>query len=80
MVEETRKIWPGTSVIFLTGYQDFEYARRAIKLGSVDYLLKPIMDEQLISVLRGLVDRLDTEWFNRFHAGGNRWEMDCTGL
>lgn len=38
------------------------------------------MDEQLISVLRGLVDRLDTEWFNRFHAGGNRWEMDCTGL
>jgi two-component system response regulator YesN len=80
MVEETRKIWPGTSVIFLTGYQDFEYARRAIKLGSVDYLLKPIMDEQLISVLRGLVDRLDTEWFNRFHAGGNRWEMDRTGL
>ncbi len=54
MVEETRKIWPGTSVIFLTGYQDFEYARRAIKLGSVDYLLKPIMDEQLISVLRGI--------------------------
>ncbi len=80
MVEETRKIWPDTSVIFLTGYQDFEYARRAIQLGSVDYLLKPIMDEQLIGVLRGLVNRLDTEWFHRFHAGGDRWETDRAGL
>ncbi len=80
MVEETRKIWPDTSVIFLTGYQDFEYARRAIKLGSVDYLLKPVMDEQLIDVLHRLIKQLDREWFERFHAGGNKWEMGQISL
>ena len=29
-------------VIFLTSYAQFDYARRAISLNSVDYLLKPI--------------------------------------
>ena len=29
-------------VIFLTSYAEFDYARRAIQLESVEYLLKPI--------------------------------------
>lgn len=80
MAEKMKKIWPSTSIIFLTGYQDFEYARRALRLGSVDYLLKPVMDEQLLKCLGDLVEQLDAEWFNRFHAGGNKWEMDTPTL
>lgn len=34
-------------VIFLTSYAEFDYARRAIQLKSVDYLLKPIDFEKL---------------------------------
>lgn len=30
------------SIIFLTGHQEFEYARRALQLGAVDYVTKPI--------------------------------------
>jgi len=28
-------------IVFLSGYDDFEYARNATRLGAVDYLLKP---------------------------------------
>ena len=34
-------------VIFLTSYAEFDYARRAIQLESVEYLLKPIDFEKL---------------------------------
>ena len=32
---------PKCHIVFLTGYDDFDYARTAIKLGADDYLLKP---------------------------------------
>lgn len=40
-------------VIFLSGYDDFDYARLALRYGASDYLLKPCMpDEILKSVLK----------------------------
>ena len=38
--------------IFLTGYDDFAYTQRAIRNGCLDYILKPVIEEELISVLR----------------------------
>ncbi|WP_426448370.1 response regulator transcription factor [Paenibacillus sp. S-38] len=35
----------GTVSIFLTGHADFQYARKALQLGSQDYLLKPVRHE-----------------------------------
>lgn len=37
--------------VILSGYNDFEYAKAAMKLGSIDYLLKPIDREELQAVL-----------------------------
>lgn len=37
--------------VVLTGYNDFEYVRTALKEGAADYLLKPIDREQLMAVL-----------------------------
>jgi len=39
------------SAILLTGHSDFEYARRGIRLGVRDYLLKPIDDEVFHSLI-----------------------------
>lgn len=44
----------GAYVIFLTAYSDFSYAQSALKLGAVDYLLKPFHDGELEAVLRRL--------------------------
>ena len=37
--------------ILVSGYRDFEYARSAVQLGALDYLLKPINREELNRVL-----------------------------
>lgn len=37
-----------TEIIFLTAYDDFNYAKVALKLRAVDYLLKPWNEEELI--------------------------------
>ena len=43
------------AIILLTGYADFEYARRGIELQVTDYCLKPIDIEQLTVTLRRAV-------------------------
>lgn len=37
-----------TKVIFISGFQDFSYARDALKYGAKEYLLKPVKKEELL--------------------------------
>ena len=46
-----RKELPDTEIIILSGYQEFEYAKEAIKLGVAQYLSKPINGEELLAEL-----------------------------
>lgn len=34
--------YPGIKVIFLTGYSEFEYAKKAMEYGVTQYILKPV--------------------------------------
>lgn len=43
--------YPGITVILLTGYDEFEYARKAVKNKVREFLLKPITADELSSVL-----------------------------
>ena len=38
--------------VLLTGYDDFAYTQKAIRNGCLDYILKPVEEEELIAVLR----------------------------
>lgn len=38
--------------VILSGYGDFEYARRAIGYNCMDYILKPVQSEQLLQILQ----------------------------
>jgi two-component system response regulator YesN len=53
--------YPRTKVILLSGFDEFEYAQRAVKLGAYDYVLKPITAEELRALLRKLRSVLDQE-------------------
>lgn len=37
--------------VVLSGFSEFEYARRALQLGAIDYLVKPFSDEELLGAL-----------------------------
>lgn len=36
-----------TKVVFLSGYSQFDYAQKAVRLGALDYLLKPVDKEDM---------------------------------
>ncbi len=38
--------------VILSGYSDFEYARQALRFDCMDYLLKPVMTDQLTELLQ----------------------------
>ncbi|WP_090572676.1 response regulator [Paenibacillus sp. OV219] len=45
-------------VIFISGFDDFAYAQKAIKLGASDYILKPIEEDDLIAVVERCVGEI----------------------
>ena len=47
--------------IIISGYDEFDYAKKAIALGVTDYLLKPFMPEELISVFEKIIHDLDSQ-------------------
>lgn len=68
-------------VIIVTAYNDFEYARTALRFGAVDYLTKPIKNEELSEVLANLQDLLaDREEEDPLeHSSANSKELPCGG-
>jgi len=53
-----KKELPNTEIILLTGYQEFEYAKEAIKIGVAEYLSKPINGEELLKAVDGIAIKI----------------------
>ncbi len=51
LIEKAIQINPSMKIIIVTGYKDFEYAKKALKFGIDDFLLKPIDNQELKSAL-----------------------------
>lgn len=47
MMKEAKELFPDISFLFISGYDEFSYAQKALKLGAADYILKPIDPEYL---------------------------------
>lgn len=53
--------------IILSGYDDFEYIKEAVKLGIENYLLKPVDPEELSSTLISTLDKIERDRLYRTH-------------
>lgn len=62
---KVRELFPEIKIVILTGYDEFEYARGAIRAGVFRYLLKPINAEELREALVALREEIQKETLQR---------------
>lgn len=61
VIEEIQNRGIDTRFIIISGHDEFQYARRACHLGVVDYLLKPIDREELVELLKKVLEQIRKE-------------------
>lgn len=55
-----QKHCPDIKVVIISGYDDFEYAQKAIKYEVVDYIIKPITSYELVEELKMIRTKIDS--------------------
>ncbi len=80
LIEETRKSGIDSLFILISGYRHFEYARSAVSLNVVDYLLKPIdeaqLNETLDKVCRKIEQKREMEHLREASAQQEKRKME----
>ena len=83
--QEIIRYWPKCKLIFLSGFDDFDYVQRAIRHGALDYVLKTDGDEVLIQAVEKAIrsiteeieiDRLLTKSRNELQAAAATLQKD----
>ena len=85
LIEKVQPDVPETLFVLISGYRYFEYARTAIQLSAVDYLLKPINEDQLNALLERLCrltderrrQRRDSESLQSFRDNVTQEKLDA---
>ena len=78
-----KKEIPGLKVVILSGYDDFNYAKQAIRIGVEDYLLKPITKNALIERLSEIRSRYEhektqKEYYEKFQREMQAYEKNSS--
>lgn len=78
LIELLRTHCPETMYVILSGYSEFEYARRALQLGVFEYLTKPIDSQKFNAVFARLYERLteNRQRIDSIGAARNEFLMD----
>lgn len=61
MAERLRQRYPSIRIVVFSGFDEFEFAKRAIKLNVIEYILKPVNVEELTAILKRIKKNLDEE-------------------
>lgn len=59
--EKVKSMDPTVKIALVTGYDYFDYALQALKLGVDDYILKPISKKDIEEVLRKLIQKMEND-------------------
>ena len=60
LTERLRELYPAMQFVIVSGYDEFEYAQRAVKAQVMDYLLKPLSADGVREALRRIRAKLDS--------------------
>ena len=50
-IEKLREEQPDVCIVIVTGYEEFEFVQKALRLGVKEYILKPIMEDKFFQML-----------------------------
>ena len=53
-----KREFPWMEILLLTGYEEFEYARKGLEIGVARYLTKPVSGEELLAEVKDLADKI----------------------
>ena len=59
LLESARTFLPDSAFIVISGYQDFEYCQRALRIGAIDYITKPLLEEKIHAAMLKAFSILD---------------------
>ena len=62
LARQVREICPATNIAFLSGYDNFEYAKQAIRYNIISYMLKPLTMEGLAAELKIIRQKIDDQF------------------
>lgn len=65
LVEKISRIYPEIFVVLVTGYQEFEYAQKALRAGVSEYLLKPVKPKELQQLMENLAVEIDRIYYEK---------------
>ncbi|MFC4809960.1 response regulator [Paenibacillus sp. GCM10023250] len=74
-LEACRERHPDVRLVVITGYEDFRYARAALRHHAFDYLLKPVARDELAAVLANVTAELDGAREELEREARARWEL-----
>ncbi len=61
LIEKAKGLYPQLHCVILTGFDDFAYTKKAIRLGIENYILKPIDENELMETLSSIENKLVQE-------------------
>jgi two-component system response regulator YesN len=61
LIKTVNKQYSHIKTIIMSGYNDFDYAKKALKLGVSDYLLKPSRTQEILDIVLKLVHEIKEE-------------------
>lgn len=64
LARQVREIRPAMHIAFLSGYDDFEYAKQAIQYNIISYMLKPLTLDGLAAELKSIHAKIDSQYAN----------------
>jgi len=61
LIRKVTKQFPQIRIVVISGYDDFEYIQQAMRLGAVDYILKPTKIKELLNTLDKICNAIKEE-------------------
>lgn len=60
-IEKLKNLQPQAIIVVITGYDDFEFARTALRLGVFEYILKPLMEEPFDNMIQEVLKEVQQQ-------------------